>query len=73
MFGWEDIFRERYYTTSVYCYSKSAQVIKIPAKDFLNYLKKDEKIYKQFGDVSLQRDQTTINKIKDSNKMHEKL
>lgn len=46
MFGWEDIYRDRLYTTSVNCYSKTAQVIKIPVKDFLNCLKKDEKIYK---------------------------
>lgn len=53
IFGWEDIYHDRYYTTSLRCYSKSGILLKIKAEDFLDFIKKEKTIYKKFVDISL--------------------
>jgi len=64
IFGCEDIYHDRYYTTSLRCYSKSGILLKIKSEDFLEFIKKDETIYQKFVDISLQRNLNTMNKIR---------
>lgn len=56
IFGWEDIYHQRNYTTNLKCYSKSGILLKIKANDFLDFIMKDESTYKLFINLSHTRD-----------------
>jgi len=51
LLGFEDVYQDRYYTTSIRCYSDKGILLKFESNAFLTVMKKDKEVYNEFGDL----------------------
>ena len=65
LLGWEDVIKERFYTTSTRCLSCKGTLLKIEASDFIRNTLRDSSTSNMFVNLSHERDDLTKNKIMD--------